>query len=974
MKKLIIYLFTAIALFITSPVSSAWEQETHVQINLEAIKKFETEFGGDEKYTKAPLVKENIYTGLAVSGTSLLDKNHKMITTEKTYEGWIIHGGYAADEPNVYASVRHFYDPLALSGKTWLTDQVSLHGTWNYIANQAVPEIDAKTWGLNHPDNPYSFQKAMEYYHKAMTIRETQVPVGFLPSASFRSQYMKASNLQEERDLYLAAAFRALGETMHLLADMTQPAHVRNDSHPKFEPLEQTINASSVRDYVSNAFWVDPEIGKYYRSASGNERYSVEQLFEETSKYTNKNFFSADTIYDKATGLLPKNGEKGYPSPQLLSLIHQSTYSLNNRLITGSTIYFSTINGVEVPLARVDMLDRLQSEGLVQNIQLTEKNFNIPPTMALQQGEVLIPAAIAACSDLMDRFFPTLELTAELGKVNIERDVKNNEKAIYPVLSHLRHDIKSDIEWQKANKEIKYSGPGRVVMLGEGNSIKEFQVNFVDGTIAQIQDYKNKKKMVDGLLKFYLKKSPKIKLTREEAFFEVEEGSMFYVEVEAGGRLLRSDEVYIESIESVLEISYDPEKPSRLDDISFTVTGQEGLYYAWDFGDGETQTGQGITEINHQYDKNGEYEIKVSAYQDSALKVMDSVGRTKIKLEEKFDISFIPGNNLEARTDDTVEIAIKPIDQNIQLERYKIQWDTPGATGKSSTDEIQLSYSAMGRYNVGVKLLNEDGEIVASSNAVIDIVEGSLFTIEPLEATITMKKQQKYTAMIDGKPTSDVIWSVREGEIGGVFNDNQTYTAPQTPGVYHIIATSKTDPSKTAVTAVNVIRSSGRWKLVSHKVEEQPNEMGSGRFPQYNGSSTAGDNSYSAEVSYNPPDRPNEASDYTMSATWSEMPEYLSPLDTLEILYNLNADGSYDDGRLSFTFSAPDSYDRLRSISFGSVNVKDKNTYSGKAEFKVREYGTGSGSDEKLEFKIVVDPFYQYIGKVTYRFVYEYEP
>ncbi len=976
MKKLITFMFSIILLFMVSTVSNAWEQNTHIRINLEAIKKFNHTFGNTKKYLKAPLVKENTYIGLEVSSSSLLDKNYKTSIVNKTFEGWIIHGGYSADEPNLYASVRHFYDPLALSGKTWLTDQVSMHGTWNYIANQKVPEIDAKVWGLNHEDNPYSFQKAMEYYYKSMTIRESQTPVGFLPGGSSRSRYVKASSLEEERKLYLAAAFRALGETMHMLADMTQPAHVRNDSHPKLEPLEQTINQHYVQDFAH--LIVDPEIGKYFISASASEKYSVEQLFEETAKYTNKNFFSADTIYDKAKGILPKNGEGTYPNPQLSNLIPKNSYFGSNRMITGSTVYFGTFNGVEVPLARVDMLDRLNSEGLILKNRVEEYvtgfNFNISPTMALKQGEVLIPVAIAACSDLIDRFIPTMELEVEIGTAEIERDAKNNEKAIYPVTAMMKHDIDKDSEWKKANMQIQYSGPGTVIIVGEDRSLRQIRVSFVEGKISQVQDYKNKKKMVDGPLKLYMKKSAKIKLTKEEAFFEVLEGDMLYIEVEAGGRFFESNTVYIDGVESVLEISYEPENPSRLDEIYFLSTGRELLYYVWEFGDGNSQTGRAIIDTMHRYEKNGEYEVKVSAYKDSAMTEIESVGRTKIKLEEKFDISFVPGNNLEARAGDTVEIGIRPVEEKTKLALYKITWETPGGEGNSSTDKIQLNYKETGRYNIGVKIFNDHGEMVSSNNAVIDIVEGAALSIEPLEATVLMKKTQKYTAMIDGKPTTDVVWSVREGEIGGTFKNYQTYTAPETPGVYHIVATLKSDPLKTAITAVNVVRPSGSWKLVNYTKDEQPNSMGNSNYPHYSGSSSSGDTSYTAEVAYDPPNRPAEAFNYTMNAAWDEMPDFLRPHDTLELNYKLGINGDYYGARLSLTVYALSTRENLGSISFGSVNAPaDVETFEGKAEYKVPEYGTGFGFNEKLEFRITVDPFYQYMGKVTYRYFYEYE-
>jgi hypothetical protein len=49
-----------------------------------------------------------------------------------------------------------------------------------------------------------------------------------------------------------------------------------------------------------------------------------------------------------------------------------------------------------------------------------------------------------------------------------------------------------------------------------------------------------------------------------------------------------------------------------------------------------------------------------------------------------------------------------------------------------------------------------------------------------------------------------VIWSVEEGATGGSVSDTGTYTAPPAMGVYHVIATSKADPSKSATATVSV--------------------------------------------------------------------------------------------------------------------------------------------------------------------------
>ncbi len=51
---------------------------------------------------------------------------------------------------------------------------------------------------------------------------------------------------------------------------------------------------------------------------------------------------------------------------------------------------------------------------------------------------------------------------------------------------------------------------------------------------------------------------------------------------------------------------------------------------------------------------------------------------------------------------------------------------------------------------------------------------------------------------------STVNWSIQEGSAGGEVNYAGVYAAPATEGVYHVVATSKADPSKSATATVSV--------------------------------------------------------------------------------------------------------------------------------------------------------------------------
>jgi hypothetical protein len=72
-------------------------------------------------------------------------------------------------------------------------------------------------------------------------------------------------------------------------------------------------------------------------------------------------------------------------------------------------------------------------------------------------------------------------------------------------------------------------------------------------------------------------------------------------------------------------------------------------------------------------------------------------------------------------------------------------------------------------------------------------------TIEPQSVAIRRGDSWIFTAIGPG-----VNWSIQEGSAGGDVNAAGIYTAPANEGVYHVIATSKADPSKSATATVSV--------------------------------------------------------------------------------------------------------------------------------------------------------------------------
>jgi len=187
---------------------------------------------------------------------------------------WISKGGWMEDEPWGPASICHFYDPKGIDGgKKYLTDNsgkvewlVSIPKTW-YTR-------DAKSW-VTGTENRYGWRKAKEYVVKAL-----QEPNGAI------------------RNNLMAKAYRCLGQSLHLVADMGCPPHVRNDSHPPkvsflvgdpdpYEDICKKLDTYTlIKATASNS--------GLKTAVSGTQKF--EDIFESLSVFTNERFYSGGTI------------------------------------------------------------------------------------------------------------------------------------------------------------------------------------------------------------------------------------------------------------------------------------------------------------------------------------------------------------------------------------------------------------------------------------------------------------------------------------------------------------------------------------------------------------------------------------------------------------------------------------------------------------------------------------------------------
>lgn len=688
MRQRFKYLAPLIALVVilaAAPRALGWGQPTHMQINKEAVKLFLSQRSGKEKFVKGPLGKDALakpLRGTALVTSSLLASDYKSAEGSFSAQGWIVNGGDWADEPHLYSSVRHFYDPLALSGAHYLTDQSEFHGLYD------SPAIDGRTWGLTHPENPFCFLAALSAYKAAMEVRE-DLP---LPPA-VRSTYFKTTlslpprDHDDQRNLYLARAYRALGESMHMLGDMTQPAHVRNDSHPADEPIETATFSDHVRKAAAAPF-VDSRIQPFIASAGGTLQPPAE-LFHRVASFVNETFYTLDTIYDKATGVYPNNKLKGYPSPQLSHL------AVEKKKIPGFTgerevrRFYGLFGGKRAAMIQ----DRLSfhwfdpDQSFVSDFDgFKEKGgravaaglgrlgpFQIPHAFAAEQGAILLPMAIHGCADLIDLFYPTLELRTQYEETepdDAESDPERLPGRVVEVTATMVHLQKKDPAWKANDLAIQYSGPGLLVVREKGKEVYKRKVAFVNGVMKLAETPGGK--LEEGPLELFVA-GAKGPLTEEELFYEIKPGQEASLLVEGGSRVFEGDPWKEEKVEVsilpprilVLELIDDATATDH--EFEAAATAGKGYTFEWNFGDGspteEDERGSGQNSVvSHTYEN-----LKPGDTFRPRVKIRDEKGR--IVAEDVVSITVVKGEKRHFFENRTFWLTGSPLanDQNVRL-------------------------------------------------------------------------------------------------------------------------------------------------------------------------------------------------------------------------------------------------------------------------------------------------------------------
>ncbi|HJV38995.1 MAG TPA: hypothetical protein VJ528_09170, partial [Geothrix sp.] len=123
---------------------------------------------------------------------------------------------------------------------------------------------------------------------------------------------------------------------------------------------------------------------------------------------------------------------------------------------------------------------------------------------------------------------------------------------------------------------------------------------------------------------------------------------------------------------------------------------------------------------------------------------------------------------------------------------WTVQEGAPGGTVTSGG--VYTAPATPGTYHVIATSVADTSKRASATVTVTAPVVAVALT--PTTTSLFTGASQTFTATVTGNANTAVTWTVQEGALGGTITSGGVYTAPATPGTYHVIATSVADTSK----------------------------------------------------------------------------------------------------------------------------------------------------------------------------------
>ncbi len=309
------------------------------------------------------------------------------LSQKKTVQQWLEDGGEYEDIPKLYLpyvrSLNHFHNPiteeglksnclinLCLSSTIWMLMPVGLQSPTTLTGN-------------------YSWYDVRDYYYKGLTSID-----------------------KTTRDTNFAETFRGLGQVMHLVQDVSVPAHTRDDAHLFYNYekwVGDNVNINNLSSYGATFFNGFINNGASFidtNQYNGTNPNDTASNIIGLSEYSNANFVSE--------GLIAANFQN-FPYPDITqTTITERTAPSGNyqRQYYLKNCCGETNNNQGYLLSAVDYLDYYRQQYPSLSVGLPKIPI-LDNNVYSDYASLLLPRAVGYSAGLLNYFFRgTLEITA----------------------------------------------------------------------------------------------------------------------------------------------------------------------------------------------------------------------------------------------------------------------------------------------------------------------------------------------------------------------------------------------------------------------------------------------------------------------------------------------------------------------------------------------------------------------------------
>jgi hypothetical protein len=158
----------------------------------------------------------------------------------------------------------------------------------------------------------------------------------------------------------------------------------------------------------------------------------------------------------------------------------------------------------------------------------------------------------------------------------------------------------------------------------------------------------------------------------------------------------------------------------------------------------------------------------------------------------------------------------------------EVTWSLPENAGSITETGEYIAPATPGTYHVMATSKVDRGQ-TAIATVTVSVAPVVSVSVDPAGASLAPGATATFTASVRGTRDLGASWSVQESG-GGSVHDG-VYTAPAAPGLYHVMAASHADPTKTASAAVLVTAPS---PLVSVRIDPATAMLRAGDTTRFN--------------------------------------------------------------------------------------------------------------------------------------------